>query len=105
MEAYLNFDRLGEHTRGMLVVDRRGGESHYREGANRAQEYPAVVPAAPGTATDAAIQVENQLDGIRVKNVEGVPVLVGSPKPTKLIQLMLKRIWGVSLGDDAHHVN
>ena len=73
------FDRTGEITRGMLVVDRRADESVYPPGTNRSE-------------------AQKVLEGVHtvqpISDNTGVFCITHTPGPATLLQLLLNRVWG-----------
>lgn len=75
----------------MLVVDRRGGRAHPL-GTNRA-EHQARLDQKHLCAVLAPLQAESPktvYDSNR-----GIPCIVETPGPEKLLHLLLERVWGV----------
>ncbi|KAK0212389.1 nucleoside hydrolase [Desarmillaria ectypa] len=91
-------ERIGELTRGMLIIDRREDEAAYAPGANRAfvQEELDKHQLAHGpwesTAVPAAVEVESlnhsSHDGSRIS------CITKTPGHDALLQLLLERVWG-----------
>ena len=102
----------------MLVVDRRDDEGAYDPGANRAAVQAELAKHAfhpsgimESNAIPAQVEVESSplsADQTRPLNPEtsqreekagfrvpGIPVLMQTPGPEKLLKLMVERIWGV----------
>lgn len=87
----------GEVTRGMLVVDRRGDR-----GACTPDAIYAAVQAGlerhmdihVPTAIPAQVEIEHPED-IHIKG-RGVPCIIKTPGSEALLEMMLKRVWGVS---------
>ncbi|PPQ98441.1 hypothetical protein CVT24_004120 [Panaeolus cyanescens] len=86
-------ERHGEHTRGMLVVDRREDVSAYPLGANRSEAQrepheghtgPPKKSASTSTTPDAG----------------GIPCVYGTPGPDILLEHLLRRVWGASAGNE-----
>lgn len=96
-----DIERRGELTRGMLVVDRRNDASAYAPGTNRAQIQKELTKLhSPdelweSTAVPSLVEVETAPDG--KQNTRGVWCVQRTPGPTELLELILKRIWGVSM--------
>ncbi|GBE81034.1 Uridine nucleosidase 1 [Sparassis crispa] len=98
-------ERLGEISRGMLVVDRRDEQGAYDPGANRAQVQAELEQHQfrhAGTFESTALPAQVELERPPVLPQEGaeqppgVPCIVKTPGPSVLLTLMLKRIWGVA---------
>ncbi|KAL0956158.1 hypothetical protein HGRIS_002319 [Hohenbuehelia grisea] len=91
-------ERTGELTRGMLVVDRREDESAYAPGANRAQVQAELEKAAlphgqfESTALPAQVEIE---EPPQKHTSQGVLCVTDTPGPQMLLNLLLKRVWGV----------
>ncbi|PBK86935.1 nucleoside hydrolase [Armillaria gallica] len=92
-------ERIGELTRGMLIIDRREDEAAYAPGANRAfvQEELDKHQLAHGpwesTAVPAAVEVESLVSSPH----DGPHILCVTKTPghNALLQLLLERVWGV----------
>ncbi|ETW80919.1 hypothetical protein HETIRDRAFT_427781 [Heterobasidion irregulare TC 32-1] len=89
----------GELTRGMCVVDRRDDKGAYAPGANRAAVQAALerqnLKHGPfeSTALPAQVAVE---ENAQVKSkTGGVPTVVGTPGSEALVNIIMKRVWGV----------
>ena len=67
--------RMGEITRGMLVVDRREDESAYLPGTIRSEAQKESTPNS-------------------VSNNAGVFCITHTPGPATLLRLLLNRVWG-----------
>ncbi|KAI0743470.1 nucleoside hydrolase [Daedaleopsis nitida] len=113
-------ERVGELTRGMLVVDRREDDGAYAPGENRAQvqaelERHHFRPAGSfeSTALPAQVEVETApTDGHpanananasgsatgspSASQAEGVFCVTETPGPAALVRLLLERVWGVT---------
>ena len=100
--------RTGELTGGMCVVDRRGDQSTYAPGVNRARVQAelkgrmATGTAEPGSfglfesvAVPALVEVEDEPSRQSKGDQDGIPVLEGTPGAEALLQIMMKRIWQV----------
>lgn len=107
--------RTAEITRGMLVVDRRGGQTAYAPGANRSEVQALLEQSHQyhGLLESTAVpaQVEMEIEGIRNGPDEwlghptvhdgslggsmDVACVVGTPGKDAFLQLLTKRVWGV----------
>jgi hypothetical protein len=85
--ADLTLIRTGEITRGMLVVDRRDEEGTSASGENRAYAQEELSKLSAGHQP-VAIPVRVEVEG-------GVAVVVQTPGQDVIMELLLKRIWGV----------
>ncbi|KAF8520477.1 Inosine/uridine-preferring nucleoside hydrolase domain-containing protein [Hysterangium stoloniferum] len=83
-----DIERFGEHTRGMLVVDRREDESNYQPGENRVEAH-----ANSNSGTPTLVNSEQQMKEALFRKVGGVNVVTESPGPHHLVKLMCERIW------------
>ncbi|EMD37862.1 hypothetical protein CERSUDRAFT_123694 [Gelatoporia subvermispora B] len=115
-------ERVGELTRGMLVVDRRDDEGAYAPGANRAEvqaelerhkfqhagEFESIAVPAQVEVEDRAAAVKALAEQADTKGTTataeslarkpgGVPCVTVTPGPAALVDLMLQRIWGVRM--------
>ncbi|KAH6914181.1 Inosine/uridine-preferring nucleoside hydrolase domain-containing protein [Coprinopsis sp. MPI-PUGE-AT-0042] len=96
-----DIERHGELTRGMLVVDRRNDASAYSPGTNRAQvqkesgNLHVSDQLWESTAVPALVEVEAK--PILNQHPRGVWCVTHTPGPQRLLELILKRIWGVSM--------
>jgi hypothetical protein len=103
---------IGELTHGMCVVDRRGDQGACAPGANcaRAQAQAAlqnhvttgIVEAgglgpSESVVVPACVELEEELLPLGRDEQEGVPVVEGTPGMGALLQIMLKRVWGVQV--------
>lgn len=100
-------ERVGELTRGMLVVDRRDDQGAYDPGANRAHVQAELemhhvdhTGTYESTALPAQVELEHppsppQTDP-ESSSGGGVPCIVKTPGANVLLELMLQRIWGVA---------
>jgi hypothetical protein len=89
------FRSTGELTRGMLVVDRRIDEGAYVPGANR-----AMVHAEQSEREKSDIPIGKYAVDIEHRDQSGDPeagVLCVTETPGKeaLLDLLLRRVWGV----------
>ncbi|KAI0044554.1 nucleoside hydrolase [Auriscalpium vulgare] len=99
----MTMERTGEHTRGMCIVDRRADVGAYAPGANRAHVQAILERAAvehgpfESAVLPAQVEVEEVPPPSRSASEpeEGVPVVISTPGPAVLLELMLERIWGV----------
>ncbi|PSR79656.1 hypothetical protein PHLCEN_2v6957 [Hermanssonia centrifuga] len=97
-------ERLGELTRGMLVVDRRQAEGAYDPGANRALiqadiekhgfTYAGVLESA---AIPAQVEIEQPPSDVLRPAGPGVPVVTTTPGPAALLKLLSERVWGITV--------
>ena len=98
----------GEFTRGMCVVDRRDDQGAYAPGVNRARvqaELKSRMAAGPAgvfgslesVAVPARVEVEDEPSHQCTDEQEGVPVIEGTPGVGALLQIMMKRIWDVTV--------
>ncbi|KAI0093232.1 nucleoside hydrolase [Irpex rosettiformis] len=115
---HFQVERVGEITRGMLVVDRRDDEGAYDPGANRAAVQAELTKHSfhssgimESNAVPAQVEVEvppsmqnspntgapQKGDTAQLKQTPGIPVLVKTPGPEALLKLMTERVWGVSI--------
>ncbi|KAJ3540288.1 hypothetical protein NM688_g6249 [Phlebia brevispora] len=93
-------ERIGELTRGMLVVDRREGEGAYDPGANRAKvqaelEKHNFNTSAVFESNALPAQVELEAEPSATKESDGVPVVTTTPGPAALLKLLARRVWGI----------
>ncbi|KAJ8689741.1 hypothetical protein PTI98_012611 [Pleurotus ostreatus] len=93
-------ERVGELTRGMLVVDRREDETAYAPGANRAHVQAELERLVSdhhheweSTALPAQVEVEKPADN--TQSLQGVQCIVETPGPDALLKLLVKRVWGI----------
>jgi hypothetical protein len=87
--------RTGELTRGMLVVDRRSeGLSSLGENRAYAQEKLSRIELPDNQSIPVPAQVEAKED-VGSGAGGGVAVVVQTPGQDVLVELLLKRIWGV----------
>ncbi|KAK0459162.1 nucleoside hydrolase [Desarmillaria tabescens] len=92
-------ERIGELTRGMLIIDRREDEAAYAPGANRAfvQEELDKHQLAHGpwesTAVPAAVEVES-LEYSPHDGGSRISCITRTPGHDVLLQLLLERVWG-----------
>ncbi|KAI0812525.1 nucleoside hydrolase [Irpex lacteus] len=98
---HFQVERIGEITRGMLVVDRRDDEGAYDPGANRAAVQAELAKQgfhSHGTLESNAIPAHVEVEVPPTSQTEktpGIPVLVSTPGPEVLLKLMTERVWGV----------
>ncbi|OCH95134.1 nucleoside hydrolase [Obba rivulosa] len=100
-------ERIGELTRGMLVVDRRDDQGAYAPGANRAEVQAELerhsfqhAGELESTAVPAQVEVEDRAAAVKAlaeQTTGGVACVTETPGPAALVELMLKRIWGVDV--------
>lgn len=97
-------ERVGELTRGMLVVDRRDDQGAYAPGVNRAEVQAELqkhhfIHAGnfESTAVPAQVEVEGkaQMEALP-DHPDGVSCVYGTPGPRALVELMFERIWGIA---------
>ena len=108
--------RTGEVTRGMLVVDRRDGQTAYAPGANRSEVQSLLENShqhhglLESTAVPAPVEMESE--GLRKGPDEwlghptvhdgslggsmDVACVVGTPGKDVLLQLLTERLWGAN---------
>ncbi|KAG5220049.1 nucleoside hydrolase [Salix suchowensis] len=93
-------ERVGELTRGMLVVDRREDETAYAPGANRAHVQAELERLVSdhhheweSIAFPAQVEIEKPADNTQLS--EGVQCIVETPGPDALLKLLVKRVWGI----------
>lgn len=118
------WNRTGELTRGMVVIDRREDEGAYAPGANRAHvqaelEASAFRPAGEWESSAVPAQVEVEDDAQAAKGRQsshgpghmlvtptsasdkgdkcGVYCVTQTPGKRAMLQVLLQRIWGVEL--------
>lgn len=100
--------RVGELTRGMCVVDRRDDQGAYAPGVNRARVQAelkssmaagsaGVFGSLESVAVPARVEVEYEPSHQCGDEQEGVPVIEGTPGVEVLLQIMMKRIWHVTV--------
>jgi len=103
--------RIGELTRGMCVVDRRDDRGAYAPGMNRARvqaELKSRMTAGStgyfgsleSVAVPARVEVEDEPARQSNDDQEGVPVIEGTPGSEELLQIMMKRIWHVTINNE-----
>ncbi|KZT11005.1 nucleoside hydrolase [Laetiporus sulphureus 93-53] len=95
-------ERVGELTRGMLVVDRRDDPGAYAPGVNRAEVQAELdrhhfhhTGDYESTAVPAQVEVErsDQTEPLP-DNPAGIACVVETPGSRALVKLMMERIWG-----------
>ncbi|KAI0374074.1 nucleoside hydrolase [Pilatotrama ljubarskyi] len=100
-----DIERIGELTRGMLVVDRRDDQGAYAPGANRAEvqaelerhqfrhagEYESTAVPAP-VEVESHPAIKGQAPAVQKG---GVPCITQTPGSAALVSLLLERVWGV----------
>ena len=93
-------NRTGEFTRGMLVVDRRDDAGAYAPGDNRShvQQELDRLHVSHEPFESAAVPAPVLVDGVGKEGKEdiGVFTVVGTPGPRACLELLLRRVWGVS---------
>ncbi|KAI0081341.1 nucleoside hydrolase [Panus rudis PR-1116 ss-1] len=96
-------ERIGELTRGMLVVDRRNDVGAYAPGSNRAKVqaelerldiHPQGLLESSAVPAQVDVEEESQAEPPVPQN-SGVPVITRTPGSEALLQLLAKRVWGV----------
>jgi hypothetical protein len=79
----------------MLVVDRRGDQTAYAPGANRAEVQVELdlyhVEYDPLESTALSVQAPGDLQD----SGRGVACIIETPGPEVLLQILLQRVWGV----------
>lgn len=94
--------RVGEITRGMLVVDRREGD----ETLDASASYRALQTAletqfsqltTSGKSHVIPAQVEVETPPKEPQHPLGVPVVVQTPGPAVILRLLAQRVWGVTV--------
>lgn len=104
--------RIGELTRGMCVVDRRDDQGAYAPGVNRARVQAelksrmaagsaGVFGPLESVAVPARVEVEDEPSRRCSDEQEGVPVIEGTPGAEALVQIMMKRIWDVTVDKES----
>jgi len=103
-------ERIGELTRGMCVVDRRDDQGAYAPGVNRARVQAelksrmaagstGVFGSLESVAVPARVEVEDEPSRQCSDEQEGVPVIEGTPGAEALLQIMMERIWHVTVDE------
>ncbi|KAI0290395.1 nucleoside hydrolase [Multifurca ochricompacta] len=113
-QRFFKIERTGEHTSGMCVVDRRDGASAYAPGSNRSRVQAALESRIAAGLADASgfgplksavvparVEIENEPIRPGKDEQEGVPVVQATPGPEALVQLMMKRVWGVEVDKES----
>ncbi|KZP17949.1 nucleoside hydrolase [Athelia psychrophila] len=96
VQRVFDIERTGELTRGMLVVDRReDSQSAEAPGMNRT-EVEAEREQHVGKVIPAQVEVEQASDALHIGAGRGVTVVVETPGPAALLEVLLERVWGVS---------
>jgi hypothetical protein len=93
----------------MCVVDRRDDLGSYAPGANRArvqaalQDYVAARSIEAGLGAFEFVPVPARAEVLPPgeEEQEGVPVVEGTPGVEALLQIMLKRIWGIQVDKES----
>jgi hypothetical protein len=114
-----DIERMGEVTRGMLVVDRREDQTAYAPGANRSEVQSILEQShqhhglLESTAVPAPVEMESEglhkgpdewlghqtvHDGSLGGSMD-VACIVGTPGKDVLLQLLTERLWGASYDD------
>jgi len=98
-------ERIGELTRGMLVVDRRDDQGAYAPGSNRSQvqaeleKHPEFHPHGrlESTAVPVRVEIEDKPQQAKrsLADDEGVMVVTETPGTSVLSELLMQRVWGV----------
>jgi hypothetical protein len=108
MNQRTRIHRIGELTRGMCIVDRRDDQGAYAPGANRARVQAElksrmaagsadVFGSLESVAVPARVEVEDEPSRKCGDEQEGVPVIESTPGVEELLQIMMKRIWHVTV--------
>lgn len=108
MNQRTRIHRVGELTRGMCVIDRRDDQSAYAPGVNRARVQAelksrmaagsaSVFGSLESVVVPARVEVEDEPSRGCSDEQEGVPVIIGTPGAEVLLQIMMKRIWDVTV--------
>ena len=87
-------ERYGEHTRGMLVVDRRDETTTYEPGDNRAQVQAALEHALHDMPAPVQVETEAEVEDVQHTGLQGVPCVIQTPGPQTILNLLLARVWG-----------
>jgi hypothetical protein len=97
----------------MCVVDRRDDLGSYVPGANRARVQAALqnheaarsMEAGLGAFESVLVPARAEVEGEPLppgeEEQEGVPVVEGTPGAEALLQIMLKRIWGIEVNKES----
>ncbi|KAH9971125.1 nucleoside hydrolase [Lactifluus volemus] len=93
-------ERNGELTRGMCVVDRRGAQGEYARAQTAMQHQVATLSVEAG-AIFACVEIEEASSHPSEDEQEGVPVVEGTPGIGALLQIMLKRVWGIQADEES----
>ncbi|TRM69817.1 Inosine/uridine-preferring nucleoside hydrolase domain-containing protein [Schizophyllum amplum] len=93
-----DIERVGELTRGMCVVDRRADEGAYEIGANRADAHGKKQKAEEDAHHVPAL-VETEERHAMDEHPPKVVCITATPGPKALLQLLLRRVWGVESVD------
>ena len=81
-----NETRAGEHTAGMLIIDRRV----------RAQSEKRLYVLDPMDPNGLTAQTD--MDNLETFDAnEGIPCVVETPGPEVLLRLLTKRVWGIDV--------
>lgn len=92
----------------MCVIDRRDDQGAYAPGVNRARVqaelknrmaagFTGVFGSLESVAVPARVEVEDEPAHQFDDEQEGVPVIEGTPGVEVLLQIMMKRIWHVTV--------
>lgn len=87
-------ERYGEHTRGMLIVDRRDETTTYEPGDNRAEVQAALERAVHELSVPAQVESANEVKATEHTGPQGVPCITRTPGPQAILDSMTTRIWG-----------
>jgi hypothetical protein len=97
ISPFIMGNRTGEFTRGMLVVDRRDDVGAYSLGDNRSMKCaPDQLHGPFGSAVVPAPVLGEEGINNGQKSDIGVFTLVETPGPQACLDLLLRRIWGIS---------
>ena len=103
--------RIGELTRGMCVVDRRGDQGENAPGTNRARVQAELeshmaagsvgIGLPESVAVPGCVEVKDGPSHQCSDEQEGVPVVEGTPGAEALLQIMMNRIWHVMVDKES----
>lgn len=96
-KLFLKIRRVGELTRGMLVVDHRQ-DGIFSPGDNRArvQEEGNVEKYRTAVVQTLEVDPREHQDEL-LMGVQDVAVVIDTPGPDVLVRAMLNRIWGLHI--------
>ena len=83
----------------MFVIDRRDDNTAYAPGANRVEVQAQLDLSQLGhgllesTALPARVEIEDST--FEPKQQKGVACIVETPGPSVLLQLLVRRVWGI----------